>query len=627
MLREIKDGTDCSYPPAAPQMVTLQEVGELQGKRHALFEWVPGVTLRETLKAMELVGNPVPLGLVARVVIDACRALDAVNPARAHGGINDGALQIGFDGTVWVLDWGAPRQTRFRPLGRVNFAADVFAMGGVVHTCLTGFAGDYATAPATLPGPSLSHSEATPALDDVVMRALAPQPDQRQRDVGTFADELEVVLGELLFTHEQVSTVVQTLFKERIKLLQSLGGLARGDSAPDLEAELPLAGVPMGTQPGIGGPRAIRIEGEVGPEPQSEPTLPRVDAKDLQPIPKPKPAVPWDSEPSIPPLESAEPTQPRMLSSEAVRAAKLESPPELPDPRERTASVSAADLAAAHDRPRPSAPKRAPPPPPAALETDPGVRDEDTAPRAKPSILSEDTAPRARPSVLDEDTSPRARPRSNGIEEDELAPRNTTEQERLRARGQERIATPPGDVLEAVVNEPTNVKPRPRPARDPQLFATTAQTLPPVTDEDVPDESTEGNGSPGSGLKWTIRLLALVVAGLMVGVFLKVKQQQEEQSQALVDEGEDAGEALEDDDGGLAAAGLATDDAGAADDAGLEADAGGVDGGLTDAGALDGGLADAGAPDAGALDAGVPDAGVKKKPPPVKKPPKKKKRR
>lgn len=612
VLREIKDGTDCSYPPPSAQMVTLQEVGELQGKRHALFEWVPGVTLRETLKAMDAAGNPVPLGLVARVIIDACRALDAVNPARAHGGINDGALQIGFDGTVWVLDWGAPRQTRFRPLGRVNFAADVFAMGGVMHACLTGFAGEYATAPATLPGPSLSHSEATPALDDVVMRALSAQPDQRQRDVGTFADELEAVLAEVLFTHEQLSTVVQTLFKERIKLLQSLGGLTRSDSAPDLEAELPLAGVPMGTQPGIGGPLSIRLDGEAGPEHQSEPTLPRVDSKDLLPIPKPaKPVVPWDSDPSIPPLESAEPTQPRMLSSEAVRAAKVESPPE-PDPRERTASVSAADLAAAQDKPRPAVPRRAPPPPPSALETDPGVRDEDTAPRAKPSLLA------ARPAALDEDTSPRARPsRTAAAALDDLSPRNTTERERLRARGQERIPTPPPDAIPAVLNEPTNVKPRPKPPRDPQQFAQTAQTLTPVMDDDVPDESTEGNGSRGGGLKWMIRVMALLVAALMVGVIIKVKQQQQQkEDEPAVTETEDAGLALEPDDAGPAMAGAELDDAGL--DAGAE-----VDAGLEDAG-----VADAGAVDAGTLDAGIADAGVAvKKKPPVKKPPKKKKRR
>ena len=174
MLREIKDGTDCSWPPPSPNMVTLQEVGELQGKRHALFPWVPGVTLRELIKALELIGAPAPLGLIARVIIDAARALATISPARPHGGINDAAMQIGFDGHVSVLDFGAPRISRFKPIGRVNFAADVFALGGVLHAMLTGFAGDYASPPVTLASPSTSHPEATPAIDDVVMRALSP---------------------------------------------------------------------------------------------------------------------------------------------------------------------------------------------------------------------------------------------------------------------------------------------------------------------------------------------------------------------------------------------------------------------------------------------------------------------
>ncbi|HEY1089338.1 MAG TPA: hypothetical protein VGE37_16650, partial [Archangium sp.] len=71
VLREILDGTDCSWPPGSPGLVTLQEVVELQGKRHALFEWVPGVTLRDLLQALGLVGRPASIGLVGRVLVDA----------------------------------------------------------------------------------------------------------------------------------------------------------------------------------------------------------------------------------------------------------------------------------------------------------------------------------------------------------------------------------------------------------------------------------------------------------------------------------------------------------------------------------------------------------------------------
>jgi hypothetical protein len=129
-----------------------------------------------------------------------------------------------------VLDFGAPRLSRFRPLGRMNYAADVFALGAVLHASLTGYQGDFAPPPPTLPTPSSSHAEGTVALDGVVMRALSSNPDARQTNASVFAAELEAAVGPALFTHGQLAEVVRTLFKERIRLLTSLG--AMGDLAP-----------------------------------------------------------------------------------------------------------------------------------------------------------------------------------------------------------------------------------------------------------------------------------------------------------------------------------------------------------------------------------------------------------
>lgn len=625
VLREIKDGTDCSWPPPAEGMVTLQEVGELQGKRHALFEFVPGVTLRELIHALELLGNPIPLGLVARVVVDAAKSIDAISPARTHGGLNDGALQIGFDGKVSVLDFGAPRVSRFRPIGRVNFAADVFAMGAVVHACLTGFQGEYAKSLGTLPAPSTSHAEATPALDDVVMRALSQQPDARQRDVGTFGDELEAVVGPLLFTHDKLSEVVQTLFKDRIKLLQSLGGLVNTTSKPDLEAELPMPGIPAGTQPGIGGPKAL-IPGD---DP-SEPTNPRASPKEMLPTPratapKPKPPkemVPWDSNPSVETVEPAsEPTLPRVNSSDAVpRAAPVPSAvksinltpaDDMPDEDERTAAISKAELVKAQE-----AKLRASAPPV-----------EETKPRA-PALDSNDNTGET-PVAPPDDTAPRARPKLTR-DDPLVGPRNTTEAERLRARGQERLRTPPAGVPaaddydsddEPILTEPTNVKPRPRPSA--AMTAQTSASLPPAMDEDEPVDDEQETPSGGGARRWVLRLMLLVVAALMVGVFLKIKKAQElaQQTDAVVDAGEvedDSGE-----DAGAAPVALAgTVDAGDDDklDGGDELDGGDDeedDAGVEDAGSV-------GPSDAGTAKADAGKAPVKKAP--VKKVKKKKRR-
>lgn len=654
VLREIKDGTDCSWPPASPRLITLQEVGELQGKRHALFEWVPGATLRETLRALEAVGNPIPLGLVGRVLVDAARALEGATPPRPHGGLQDAAMQIGFDGVVSVLDWGAPRISRFRPLGRVNFAADVFALGGVLHSALTGFQGDYATPASTLATPSNSHPEATPAIDDIVQRALSPQPDARQADAGSFADELEAVLGDTLFTARQLADVVGTLFKDRIKLLQSLGGLMEPSAGASREAELPMAGIPTGTQPGVG-----------GGDGQSDRTLPRAPA----PLP-PKPMVPWESAVALPATEpTSEPTLPRVISSERVQrvvAAPNPEPPSEPTlPRINSSEViprasnpeppseptlpriNSSDVVPRakvpveeldHDegvRTIAARPLRSRPEPVTAEDTNPRARPEltadDTNPRAKPELTADDTNPRARPEQL-QDTGPQTRVPSKPAELEDTGPqrprrplpaddledtgpnrpRNTTTHERLRARGQERVQTPPegmealGD--EAALDEPTAVRKKP----DPMVFVQTAQQLPPVPDEEeAPEAPVAAGGGGGGALRVVMVVLLLVVVGIAVAVVLKLKREQERQAalanQPVVEE--DAGTVVEEDAGALAAV--------VAD----EPDAGFVDAGEDV-------TVDAGAP--AEVDAGVaaPDAGVKPtKKPPVKKPPKKKKKK
>lgn len=631
-------------------MVTLQEVVELQGKRHALFPWVPGVTLRDVVKALEADGTPAPIGLMGRVLVDTARALAAITPGRAHGGIQDGAIQIGFDGKVSVLDFGAPRASRFRPIGRVNFAADVFALGGVLHTVLTGFAGDYASPQVAHALPSTSHAEATPAIDDVVTRALSPQPDSRQADAATFADELEAVLGEALSSAEQLAEVVSALFEDRIKLLHSLGGLIT--EQPSLEAVLPspsapMAPIPMGTQPGVGGPR---------PEPPSEPTLPRISLGDepsertdvRMSLPEAsRSLVPWDSgdelssatEVAQVPVSGPRPSSPVVrLSSAApdtnpsaarpVREAEADTnpraaAPSLPSdtdessaPRPRVSAPRPSGIESEHAVTRASGPRAlsrsdVEPARPRASSSRPALADTDSAKTAATS-LPEDTNPRAmRPARLENDvaaTGPRPGPQP-GL-------RNTTEAERYRAKGQERLPTPPAgspavpvDDDDDILNEPTAVRSRP----DARMTAQTAQTLTPAP---AP--------SSGAGLRVVMVVLLVLVIGIAVAVVLKLKRQSEEplpfdesaldesvlEADAGLQEPLDAGEEL---------VGLIADLDGGEDEEEEEEE---FDGGELHAGDVDAGSTE--------VDAGVADAGEVKVAPvkkPIKKVVKKKKRR
>ncbi len=486
VAREVRPGTDCSYPDAFPHLVTLQEAAEVQGRRHAFFEWVPGVTLLETITALKAMNAPVPLGLTGRVVLDAARALADVKPLRAHGGLSDASLLIGFDGEVHVLDWGAPRVSRFRPPGRANFAADVFALGAVLHSVLTGFTEDYVSLQEPPMRPSTVHAQATRALDEVVLRALSPQADLRPHDVGVFADELEPVLGEL-FPSDALAGLIAELFAERLAHFERLG--------------VPTGGAMAHTMP-----RAV--------------------------VTKPS-QVPWDS---------------GVFSEPSAITVKGSVDDDEED--EPTTAVSRAEVLAAQGT-------------------------ADTARRIDPQQLIGTTPKTPSPLVNTRqerahrgpaDTAETTPPRGGRAE-------NTTEEERARAKGQERINTPPLDIAAAIDeelddrDEPTTLRPRRRPAGE---------------------QSSEQPAARPSRLRYVVLALAVVVAGLAVAMAVKLQrlEQQpapvdppplllaEDEADAGEDEEEDEPEAL------LADAGEFSEvDAGAVEelDAGapvLEADAG-----------------------------------------------------
>jgi hypothetical protein len=167
------------------------------------------------------------------------------------------------------------------------------------------------------------------------------------------------------------------------------------------------------------------------------------------------------------------------------------------------------------------APPRANPPPPPPS-------DSDLAPKTSLADLPDDTNPRA-PSPLPRDSSPRTRPsRAHRVDHEPEdtgprpqlppPPRNTTEAERHRARGQERLRTPPqgvelgGGEDEEERHEPTAVRPR----IDPEIeTAETAQRLSAVP------------ASSGMGLRVVMVVLLMVVVGIAGAVVLKLKRQSE----------------------------------------------------------------------------------------------------
>lgn len=263
VLRQLEN--EPFYPPKTKEpTLPLLEVAVVAGLRYAVYDVVSAVSLREVAEALLEEERLPPVGFVARAIIDAARAVASIAPPRPHGGLSDASVLVGFDGTVRILDFGAPRSSRFTASGPPSPPNDVFALGAVMHSTLTGFTGHYGEAMAhglKLPPPSLSNPDVPRALDAVVERATAGRDSLRPSDLNRLADEVEQAMDGALFTSADVTMLVgmalatrreqlALLAREPVPLVAHAPSLAQDRPEDPAEALVPLVlGPDEDTQP------------------------------------------------------------------------------------------------------------------------------------------------------------------------------------------------------------------------------------------------------------------------------------------------------------------------------------------------------------------------------------------
>jgi serine/threonine protein kinase len=102
---------------------------------------------------------------------------------------------------VGTPEYMAPEQLRNDPLDQ---RADIYAMGAVLYEALTGKAPHEAETPyevatlaltAPLISPAVHNPQVWPALEHVVLTALARRPEDRFQDIASFAAALQASLG------------------------------------------------------------------------------------------------------------------------------------------------------------------------------------------------------------------------------------------------------------------------------------------------------------------------------------------------------------------------------------------------------------------------------------------------
>jgi serine/threonine protein kinase len=182
------------------------------GRPYIIMEYLDGAPLASIIEHAVMTRTPLPLGGLARLAVEVLDALDAAHAKGIiHRDLKPDNIFVTPSGRPKVLDFGiaklndatnvasatrtgsllgtphymSPEQASGKP---VEHRADIYAMGVILFECVTGqkpFVADslfellrqHLEVPA--PSPRSLRPEITPALESVILTALAKTPDQR----------------------------------------------------------------------------------------------------------------------------------------------------------------------------------------------------------------------------------------------------------------------------------------------------------------------------------------------------------------------------------------------------------------------------------------------------------------
>ena len=184
-----------------PNVTTVFDVGEDEGRIYIVFEFLKGQSLRS-----EMGGRAIN---VRRAMDLAIQMADAVSDAHGcgyvHGGLSPDSVVItakghakipafalasrdGFAGpdAAQLHDYDSPEEARGLPSDE---RSDIYSVGAVLFEMLTGRRPLHRGASA----PSASNPHVPKELDEIVLKAVAPNPESRYQSAATFAAELRSV--------------------------------------------------------------------------------------------------------------------------------------------------------------------------------------------------------------------------------------------------------------------------------------------------------------------------------------------------------------------------------------------------------------------------------------------------
>jgi eukaryotic-like serine/threonine-protein kinase len=308
-----------------PNIAQIYDLGENSGTFFIAMEFIHGEDLGRIMRRAWATGQWVARPLSIRMVADAAAGLyyahsrsdEQGRPLRiVHRDISPQNILVSFDGSVKLVDFGiakaadqvsntksgaikgkfaymAPEQAGGKPL---DARTDIFALGLVLYELITGVRplkrdSEIATLQASLECAIEKPSQVADvpsSLDDIIMRALAKDPEDRYRDARGLQMALEQYLVQegTVATSVQVSELMETIFADRLREEARLGAPAPSTessvSNPVAEPAQPLyddkpSNTDLASNPGGGravppapapGPSMTRDEEEVYDEPE-----------------------------------------------------------------------------------------------------------------------------------------------------------------------------------------------------------------------------------------------------------------------------------------------------------------------------------------------------------------------